>query len=400
MIAAFFGLSLSNIFLRSSMGVLAPELSAELALSPAMLGATASAFFVSYALMQLPTGLLLDRYGPRLTVIGLFLLTVIGTFLFAISWSGPMLLTSRLIMGIGCAGVFSGAFMIIARFYSADRLTSIGGTMNSFAMLGTLLATAPLAALVTTVGWRVSFIGFAFIAAAIALLAALTVQDRPQKVSERRESVRDILAGSWEVIRTPGVLPIASGGIALSAGNTLLGIWGGPYLNDVYGLDEIARGKVLVFMACGGVFGHFVFGHLARWLNTLKWLIICGSLVIATILGTLAVLTKPSIAVVSGLLALLGVACSFPTILLAHARAMVPDRLIGRGISTVNTGIMIAIAIMQIAVGALIGALTPAGTEGATPEAYRAAFAFIAVMAVISAGIYTQAPDRPPHAKR
>ena len=61
MMLALYGLALANIFLRSSMGVLAPELSAELELSPRMLGLIASAFFLSYAVAQIPTGLMLDR---------------------------------------------------------------------------------------------------------------------------------------------------------------------------------------------------------------------------------------------------------------------------------------------------------------------------------------------------
>ena len=68
MMAALYGLGFANIFLRSTMGVLAPELARELALAPEMLGAIASAYFVSYALMQIPTGLLLDRFGPWRTV--------------------------------------------------------------------------------------------------------------------------------------------------------------------------------------------------------------------------------------------------------------------------------------------------------------------------------------------
>ena len=158
MMAALYGLGLANIFIRSSMGVLAPELAADLALTPAMLGAIASAFFLSYAVMQIPTGLLLDRFGPRLVVIGLFLLTVIGTLLFALSPSGSVMLVARIMMGAGCAGVFAGAFLIIARFYPPARFTPIGATLNSFAMLGTFLATIPLAYLVTTLGWRDSFL--------------------------------------------------------------------------------------------------------------------------------------------------------------------------------------------------------------------------------------------------
>ena len=401
MMAALYGLGLANIFIRSSMGVLAPELAADLALTPAMLGAIASAFFLSYAVMQIPTGLLLDRFGPRLVVIGLFLLTVIGTLLFALSPSGSVMLVARIMMGAGCAGVFAGAFLIIARFYPPARFTSIGATLNSFAMLGTFLATIPLAYLVTTLGWRDSFLWIGILMAMVALLAVLTLRDHPpgvdaQATRERQENLADVLAGSWAVMRTPGILSITSGGMALSAGNTILGIWGGPYLNDVHGLNETERGGVLIFMAMSGVAGHFLYGQAARIFNTLKGLVLAGTTAIAAILGTLALLPSPSLVTVTILLALLGLACGFPTILLAHGRALVPDHLIGRGLTTVNTGIMVAIAIMQMAVGALIGTVAVKATGQASPMGYRAAFGFIAVMAMVTFVIYSRVDDHKP----
>ena len=394
MMAALYGLALANIFLRSSMGVLAPELAAELALTPKMLGLIASAFFLSYAAFQIPTGLMLDRFGPRRTVTGMFLLTVGGTVLFALAPSGPVLLVARLLMGAGCAGIFAGGFMVIARFYAAERFTSVGGTWNSFAMLGTFLATVPLAGLVAVAGWRASFIVIALLAAAIVVLTGWSVRDWPAgsnqlATSDSVENLSDILAGLRAVLRTPGILGIASGGIALSAGNTILGIWGGPYLNDVHGLDQLGRGQVLLFMAFAGVAGHFLYGQAARLFNTLKYLVLAGAAAIVLIMATLALLPSPGLGAVTLLLALLGLACGFPTILLAHGRALVPDHLVGRGLTTVNTGIMVSIALMQITIGALIG--TASGAEG-----YRLAFGFIAMMALVTILIYSRVPDCKP----
>ena len=399
--AALYGLALANIFLRSSMGVLAPELAAELTLTPKMLGLIASAFFLSYAAFQIPTGLMLDRFGPRRTVTGMFLLTVGGTVLFALAPSGPVLLVARLLMGAGCAGIFAGGFMIIARFYAAERFTSVGGTWNSFAMLGTFLATVPLAGLVAVAGWRASFIVIALLAAAIVVLTGWSVRDRPAgsgqlATSDSVENLGDILAGLRAVLRTPGILGIASGGIALSAGNTILGIWGGPYLNDVHGLDQLGRGQVLLFMAFAGVAGHFLYGQAARLFNTLKYLVLAGAAAIVLIMATLALLPSPGLGTVTLLLALLGLACGFPTILLAHGRALVPDHLVGRGLTTVNTGIMVSIALMQITIGALIGTASTAATGAATAEGYRLAFGFIAVMALVTILIYSRVPDCKP----
>ncbi len=215
---------------------------------------------------------------------------------------------------------------------------------------------------------------------------------------ERQENLRAVLAGSWAVMRTPGILVITSGGIALSAGNTLLGIWGGPYLNDMHGLNETERGGVLICMAFSGVAGHFLYGQASRVFNTLKYLVLGGAASITMIMGTLALLEAPSLTTVTVLLALLGLVCGFPTVLLAHGRAMVPDHLIGRGLTTVNTGIMIAIAAMQMAVGGLIGRVAVTAAGGASPDGYRVAFGFISVMAVLTFLIYTRVRDCPPRA--
>ena len=401
MMAALYGLGLANIFIRSSMGVLAPELAVDLALPPEMLGAIASAFFLSYALMQIPTGLMLDRFGPRIIMSGLFLLTVVGTLLFALSPSGTAMLIARILMGIGCAGVFPGAFLVIARFYPPARFTPIGATLNSFAMLGTFLATVPLAYLVTIIGWRDSFLWIGIFMALVAVLAVVAVRDQPAGVDakaqrERQESVRDVLAGSWAVMRTPGILTITSGGIALSAGNTILGIWGGPYLNDVHNLDQTERGAVLIFMACSSIVGHLLYGQASRVISSLKRLVLGGTAAIAAIMGALALLPAPSVITVTALLAFLGMACGFPTIMLAHSRALVPDHLIGRALTTVNTGVMIAIAAMQMAIGGIIGSIMVSADGQATADSYRVAFGFFAAMAVLTFVIYSKAKDAKP----
>jgi MFS family permease len=401
MMAALYGLAFFNIFLRSTMGILAPELAVELALSPGMLGIVASSFFISYALMQIPTGIMLDRFGPRRTVTGLFLLAVVGTALFTVAESGALMVLARTLMGIGCAAVFAASFMIIGRFYCARKFTSVAGALNSFAMLGTLAATLPLATLVVAYGWRASFAGILLLMGGVTLLALFNIKDSPKDTSQLtsvrpKESFRELIAGLWAVMRTRGVIPIACAGVALSAGNTILGIWGGPYLNDVHGLTEIGRGKTLSAMAVAGVAGHFVCGYLARWLDTLKGIVMGGGLAIFIITALLATMSSPSLATVTGLFAGLGFACSFPSILLTQARLLVPDYQAGRGLTVVNTGIMVAIAAMQLAVGGVMSLTSVASDSGqlvATADSYRAAFGFISIMTVVSLVLYARAAD-------
>src|SRR5690606_34808826 len=115
----------------------------------------------------------------------------------------------------------------------------------SFAMLGTFLATTPLAAAAAAVGWRGTFAGIAVGVGALVLLAWLVIRDAPPSrpaPARRSEGPAEILGGLRAVIVTPGVGRLASVGIGLSAAPTISGLWGGPYLHDVHGLSDIERG--------------------------------------------------------------------------------------------------------------------------------------------------------------
>ncbi|MFO0466024.1 MAG: MFS transporter, partial [bacterium] len=110
-------------FHRSALGVIAPELSADLALSPAMLGAANGMFFASLLVMQLPVGIALDRLGPRLVVAGLSAIAVLGLVLQALATDGTALLIARALIGIGCAASFMSAVVLCARWYGGGQMT-------------------------------------------------------------------------------------------------------------------------------------------------------------------------------------------------------------------------------------------------------------------------------------
>src|SRR5262245_49907495 len=130
-LAILYVLGFTNLFLRSSFGVMAPDLAREMELSPALLSTVASAFFFAYALMQVPTGILLDRFGARTVLSGMLFFTMVGAGIFAAATSIEMLMAARVLMGIGCAGIFTGAFYVMSNWMSEAELVSQSGFVNS-----------------------------------------------------------------------------------------------------------------------------------------------------------------------------------------------------------------------------------------------------------------------------
>lgn len=397
-LAILYCLGFTNLFLRASLGVMAPDLARELDLQPAMLSAIASAFFFSYALMQVPTGILFDRYGARATLAAMLAFTAVGTALFAAGQSAGTLVMARTLMGIGLAGVFTGSFVVMARWLPSDRLVSQIGAMNSFATLGSIAATTPFAMLIGSIGWRTSY--WIFVAGVVLLAVAIATFLRnapstPGASHEPRETLSQALAGVGAVLRQPHMGRLLVAGIPLAASGTISGVWGAPYLRDVHGLGNIERGTVLLAMAMCGLVGHFSYGQIARRLNTVRGVILAGGT--ASLLATLALAAseRPPLALVIGLFCVLGFSCAYPTLTYAHARGLVPAHLLGRGVATSNMGVMTAIALVQMLFGWILGQwATGAGSVEET--GYRAAFAAQSLMALAALAIYFPIKDVKP----
>jgi MFS family permease len=392
-LAILYGLGFANLFLRSSLGVLAPDLAREMAMEPAALSLVASAFFLAYAIMQVPTGMLLDRYGARRTLAAMLVFTTAGTALFAAGRSVETLVAARLLMGLGCAGVFTGAFYVMAQWLAPDRVVTQAGALNSFAALGTLCATTPLAILIGEVGWRTSYWAFVLAVAALTLLVALCLRDAPSGArAPTQETLAETFAGVHAALAQPGMPRLLVTGLPLSAASTLTGVWGAPYLKDVHGLDGIGRGNVLLAMAACAMAGHFLYGQAARRFNTVKGVVLAGGTVVLAATLLLAAVPRLPTALVAGLFCLITFAASYPTTTYAHARGLVPPHLVGRGVSLINMGIMMAIAVMQLVFGWIVGVFV-VGAEVPPEHAYRAGFAAQAAVALLAIVVYAPIRD-------
>ena len=395
MLFVLYALGFTNLFLRGSLGILAPTISAEMQLSPETLSLVASSFFFAYAIMQIPSGMLLDRFGARWTLSALLLFTTAGAALFAVAATSGQLILARVLMGVGCAGIFSGAFFVVNQWVAADRVVTQTGVLNSVAALGGLCATAPLAALITFYPWRDCYLVFTAGVAVLMIAVALGLREPADAAAARKqrsESLGDVLVGVSRAISQPGMKRLIVVGIPLSAQTTLIGVWGAPYLRDVHGLDDIGSGNVLLVMAILSVFGHAFLGFLARYFNSIKWVIISSATLIFALDLVLVLVEQPPLWLVTAVFASIAFVAMYPMLAFAHARALVPGELVGRGVAVTNMGIMSAIAFAQLVFGWIVG-LFPF-ENGASPElAYRTAFAVLAGLTGLAIIIYAPVRD-------
>ena len=368
-------------FHRSALGVIAPELSADLALSPAMLGAANGMFFAAILVMQLPVGIALDRLGPRLVVAGLSVIAVLGLVLQGLATDGTTLLVARALIGIGCAASFMSVVVLCARWYAGGDMTLALSRIFALSQIGILLAGAPLAWLAGWLGWREAFLISALLTGLAALAWWRLVQnDPPDKPAPARkpESLMEALRGQFSIWRLPGLSRVlALHLVAYAAAATVIGLWAGPYLADVHGLDAKARGRALAAMGLAMPIGLLLVGPLEKHFFPRAALVTAGAALSALMLIGLALWPTPPLPVALGLLVGLIFFSSYPVLLVTEARGLFPDQLVGRGATTVNMAQLLGSALLPLLVGLVVGFFPI--EEAVRPEAaYRAGFAVLA----------------------
>lgn len=384
-------------FFRAANVTIGLDLMRDLQIGPQALGALTGAFFFGFSAMQIPCGFFFDRYGPRRTVSGMLLLAVAGAALFTLAPSWPVLLTGRALMGAGFGVMLIGSMVVISRWFPPDRFSTLSGFVLSIGLLGNLLATTPLAWGTELIGWRGVFglmVGFTAIAA---LAVWLIVRDAPPGhpfLERRTESAAEMMRGLGEVLRNPQLKFI----LALNFCNyactfTVQGLWGGPFLREVHGLSRIESGNVLLGAVIAYQIGMLMFGPSDRVFDTRKWIAIAGTMTIATILGTLAVWGQAPLWLAIAAIVGIGFLSASSTMVMTHGRGIFPDRLIGRGMATMNTSVMLGVACMQTLSGLILGAFTPLPDGARSEEAYRTLFGFMCAVLIVAVTVYSRSAD-------
>lgn len=270
-------LSLQYLFVyfhRVCPAVVAQDLTIAFSISATSLGVLASGYFYPYAIMQVPVGLLADSLGPRKTVTFFTLVAAIGAILFGLSPNFGTAVMARVVVGLGLSAVFVPTMKALAEWFKPREYARISGVLMAVGGIGWLSAATPLALVSKHFGWRTGFIAIGCITVGLSLLTWLFVRDNPAKKgypaivepASRIGPARRI--GLWEGMRMvfsrPAFWPLAAwffcnGSIIFS----FCGLWAGPYLKDMYGLDRASIGNILSMVAVGMVVGSPLLGFLS-----------------------------------------------------------------------------------------------------------------------------------------
>lgn len=375
-------LYLATQFARNALGVISGDIERELSLHATQTALLAGATFLSYGLSQIPAAALLTRLGPRI-VLPLAAALLTAAFLglaMAETFSG--LLAARVVMGMAAAPVLAGAYAVFTGF-GEDRFSTLTGLQTAFGRAGVVVATTPLALLVAAVGWRPSFL-WAAAATAAAGLAAGAVLLRVARPAPA--TAHDGLSQLAPLLRSPGFRRAALFQGATSAvGSTILGLWGGPWLANVYGLNVRERGLMLLALALSWFVSAPLWGLLARHASA-RVLVLAAAAATVLLLAAAAAVSMPFWSLLPWL-ALLGGATGFYPVVLVALRQSAPAGAIVYLSTLLTAGTMMVVFLAQLATG-LVADLFP-GTPGSHPEAvYRSIFGLLAGLMGLATMVY------------
>lgn len=369
---------------RAINAVIADELVADVGLSANQLGLLTSAYFLAFAVVQLPVGMLLDRFGPRRIEALLLLVAALGAVIFSLADGLAALTLGRLLIGVGVACCLMASFKAFALWFRPDQLPMMNGSLMAFGALGALAATAPVAWLLEFTGWRQLFMGLAVMT--LIMSAAIFMM-----VPEHREPPKDIHFGAlfgglkqvlcdrffWRIAPVAAVFSGSSMAIAT--------LWAAPWLRDIMlqGPEQVAT--ALMFMALGMGAGFLSLGFILAWLLRHGVRPVPVIAVLMTLFMGMVVIMASGwhVPVLPLFMATMGFLGSASATVFSLLSGHFDSNLTGRASTALNLLVFLAAFVFQWGIGIVIGFWGEADTGGYPVEGYQVAFGTLVVLQAV-----------------
>lgn len=364
--------------LRVSPSVIVEELMRELAVGAATVGNLSAVYFYGYAGMQIPVGLLIDRFGPRRLLAASGLVCAASCLAFAWATSIEALFLARFLIGASAAFSLVGAMAVAGQWFPTSQFAILGGLAMAAGMAGGVLGQAPVRLAVEVHGWRPAVAAMSVGGIVIALMAVAFVRDKARGSG----GLGQVLAGLGAVLANRQTWLISLAG--LGANGTLLGfggLWGVPFMQATHGLEPAAAAFVTSLLIAGWGVGAPLFGLLSDRMGRRRIPFLIGYAITLPAFLTLVYGPPLPTAAIAALTFLAGMGGSAQIVCFATVREVNRPALSGTAIGVVNAFVTGTGAVYQPLIGWLLdrswsGTLA-GGARIYTAADYRAAFAVL-----------------------
>jgi len=353
-------------FHRLCPAVVAEDMRKDLVAGGGLLGLLGSAYFYPYALMQLPAGLLSDSWGPRKTITLFFCVAFAGSVILGISFNVYVAIGGRTLVGLGVAMLFVPTLKVLAEWFRVKEFAMMTGILMAMGGIGSYTAATPLAYISNWIGWRQSFVLVGIFTLVLGALVWAFVRDRPADMGwpspsdssgPEGESI-GLMQGVKMVLCFPHFWALASWFFFTCAiFFSFIGLWGGPFLMQIYGLTKTQAGHILSMAAIGMIIGSPLLSYLSNNLFKARKPVLIISSVIMLIISALLYFFTRNIPITLFYIICLGIglfAGAAVTIGFTTNKELFPVPIAGTATGLVNFFPFAGGAVFQIVLGAVL----------------------------------------------
>ncbi len=379
-------------FLRSALGITGEYIGNEFKLNYEEIGRLGGIFFLTFALMQIPVGIFLDRYHPLKVIFCMLVIIYIGTLILSFANSYKLVFLSRMLQGIGCSACLMGPLVYLAKKCSKDSFSKLSGIIMGIGGLGALFAFSPFYKLNLIIGWKSSFFIISFLI--LAVIFYLIILLKYEKDDRDKNKVINSNLHTFKVIffnkNFLMILPMSIFGYASFA--FLLTLWGNQYLSLNQALSKVQITYILMFTALFWTLGSIFFGFINQKISMNKPLVIASSLAMIVLLFLLALLKLNNYYIILLIFCFYGFLGAFTLVVLDHYRKLFDKDIFGKVITSANLFNFGGVFFIQWFTGVIIEYSTVV-LDISLKKAFSISFIIVSLFLLISVIFYFKADE-------
>lgn len=348
-------------------GAMEKELATHFQANAATMGFIASVYFYSYALMQIPIGVMADRFGPHRPLAVAAIISSCAGALFTFTATPAEAIGVRIILGAATGFSFVSCLKLVDNWFPPRKFATMVGLTNIIGMSGAVMGEAPLTEAVAMVGWKSTLLGIAGFGAVIVLLIIFLIKDHPAKgksriPAEKILNIAETISALGAIFRNPHAWFNAGYAATINMVYTGFGaLWGTVYISQLYGISTTDGAFVVSMLFVGAIPGSFFFGWFSDRIGKRGLPMIIAASGGLSCMAAVVYLPAIPITLMYGLMFVLGFSCAGNVVAYAYGNDISPQGASGISLGFVNTFLIGGSAMAQ----PLIGWLLEIGAHGA-----------------------------------
>lgn len=349
--------------LRIIPGALQSELSAAFGhISAASFGQLSAVYYFAYSPMQMPVGMLMDRFGPRRLLSFACLCCTVGSVMF--SYSGSLLIagSGRFLVGFGSSFAFVGVLSLALQWLPRRYFSLVAGLITTLGMLGLVYGEVKITEMAVSMGLPYVLSMMVVIGVILTVLIFLLVRDGPQGVQTKKQPLSQFFAQVVKVLLSPQVWVIGFVGACLYTSLSVFGeLWGKSYLEQAHHLTKVDAAKAISCMFLGWAVGAPLIGYISDRSGRRVLPLVVGAILALVCISIILYCPGLSFITLSVLLFLYGVFSGSELIVFIMAKENSGAELSGTVFAATNMIVTLGGVVYQPLVGKLLDTFGDSG---------------------------------------